>query len=129
MNDLESLYAPYVEAFGEVPPIPRDRLAYAVKLAPEFTRLAEQMRLEALHSEILPDKLSQAVAMGILIAKGSPMAAKWHARAARRAGATFKELHKVIEIAAVVACGVSAIDPGGLMLAELAAEEDKELPR
>ena len=121
---IEGWYGPYRAAFGEVPPVPRDRITYAGRLAPEFTDLAERMRLHALHSDVMPDKWSQMMAVGILIARGSPMAAKWHARAARREGASFEELHKVVEIAAVVACGVSAINPGGLMLKELADEED-----
>lgn len=121
-KDLAAFRASYAKTFGLVPPIPDERIALGAALAPEFTRQAEKIRALALYSKVFDNKTAQLVAFALLLADGNPAAYR-HALAARRFGASWAELHKIIEICFVIAGGMSCLNPGGQMLARLRREE------
>jgi 4-carboxymuconolactone decarboxylase len=122
-EDIAAYIAPYYEAsFGEFPSIPKARMGFGAEHRPEFTRAAEETRRIALYDGPLDNKTAQMVAFGYLLNAGLPPAI-FHARAARKYGATWEELHQIVEIAFAITNGMSALNLGGEMLARLKAEE------
>ena len=87
---------------------------------PEALRLAEQQRAHAFYSNEIDLKTTQLILFGILLYAGDPPA-KFHALAARRAGATWEELQKVVELAAAVGAS-SPMNLGGSILKDLQTE-------
>ncbi len=114
----------YVESFGEFPEFPRKRMALGAEIAPEFTKTAEELRRHALYSDVFDKKTSQLQAFCLLVSRASA-GAYWHAKAARKCGASWEELHKVMEIA-VLMTGVGAMNEGGQALVRLWNEEQDE---
>lgn len=117
----------YLEPFGEMPPIPRDRLETGAQLAPELTLAAEEARKNALFSDVFDYKTAQLFVVAIMAGSGSP-GLPWHVRAARRYGASWDELYKAVEIAAFFK-GFGALQEGGNVVGKLWKEEgDAEHP-
>lgn len=107
----------YIEPFGEMPPIPKDRLERGATLAPDLTLAAEEARKSALFSGIFDEKTAQLFVIAIMAGSGSP-GLPWHIRAARRYGASWDELYKVVEIAYFFK-GFGALQEGGRVIGEL----------
>ena len=120
--ELEKFVEPYyVEPFGQMPPIPGERLRTGAHLAPEVTVAAEEARRQALFSDVFDNKTAQLFVVAIMAGSGSA-GLPWHMRAARRYGATWDELYKVVEIAAFFK-GFGALQEAGLVLGRLWQEE------
>jgi 4-carboxymuconolactone decarboxylase len=98
-EELTRFRQSYVELFGIVPPLPAARFEFSGEINPEFLRLSERLRAHAFYSEVFDVKTTNLILLGMLLVEHNP-AAQMHALAARRAGATWQELHKVIELAA-----------------------------
>lgn len=97
--DLARYRDSYVKLFGELPPLPAARFEVSSEVDAEFLRRLESLRGHAFHSKVFDDKTTQLLLFGMLLMEHNP-AAQMHALAARRCGATWRELHKVIELAA-----------------------------
>ncbi|MBD2772237.1 carboxymuconolactone decarboxylase family protein [Iningainema tapete] len=122
-SDLAVFRNSYAELFGSVPPLPAAKFEFSGDVDPEALRLAEQLRAHAFYSDIFDTKTTQLMLFGMLLTSGAG-AAKFHAIAARKAGATWEELHKVAELAsAVVALG--PLNNGSAILNELRTDEAK----
>ena len=89
----------YVEMFGHLPPLPGGRLAFSGEIDPEFLRDAERMRSRAFYNKAFDTKTTQLILFGMLLVEHNQIAAQAHASAARRAGASWEELHTVVELA------------------------------
>lgn len=125
-NELSAFGKTYADLFGVVPPLPASRMELSGRVAPEFSLLAEKIRAHALAPQGTFDvKTIQLFCFGMLVVEGHD-AAYWHARAARRNGASWEELHKVVEMATVVTSGFGALNRGGALLARLRKEEEAE---
>jgi 4-carboxymuconolactone decarboxylase len=111
----------YVELFGMVPPLPAARFEFSGEINPEFLRLSERLRAHAFYSEVFDVKTTNLILFGMLLVEHNP-AAQMHALAARRAGATWPELHKVVELAAATQ-SLGPANQGASMLKSL---RDKE---
>ena len=120
--DLEKFRDRYVELFGTLPPLPTARFAFSGEVNPEFLRVSEQLRAGAFYSKHIDVKTTQLILFGMLLAEHSPVGAQAHAAAARRAGASWEELHTVMELAAATGA-LWAANNGGAMLKTL---KDKE---
>ncbi len=99
-SDLEEFRQSYADLFGEMPPLPAAKFAFSPDVDPQALRLSEEARAHAFESDVFDRKTTQLVLFGMLLSQGVP-AAKEHARAAIRAGATWEELHKIVELASV----------------------------
>ena len=121
--DLEAFRESYADLFGSVPPLPAAKFAFSSDVDAEALRLAEQLRAHAFYSDILDVKTTQLILFGMLLFNGSG-AARYHAIAARRAGASWKELHKVAELASSVAA-LGPLNNGSAILNELRTDETK----
>jgi len=113
----------YVDAFGSMPPVPAERLSLSDNPGRDFSVRMEEARAKALFDEGIDKKTAQLLAFALLAGSGSP-GGIWHARAARRYGASFEELYRTLEIAAFFK-GVRALNDGGRALGELWKEEQQ----
>ena len=106
---------------GSLPPLPAARFEFSGEVNPEFLRLAEQLRAHTFYSDVFDIKTTHLILFGMLLVEHNA-AAQMHALAARRAGASWKELHKVVELASTT----GALGPANQGSAMLKALRDKE---
>ena len=97
--DLEKFRDSYVELFGSWPALPAARFEFSGEINPEFLRDAERLRAKAFYNKSFDTKTTQLILFGMLLVEHNQIAAQQHALAARRAGASWEELHTVIELA------------------------------
>lgn len=121
-EDLIRFRETYVELFGTLPPLPAARFEFSGDINPEFLRLSERLRAHAFYSDVFDVKTTNLILFGMLLVEHN-MAAQMHALAARRAGATWKELHKVVELAAAT----KSLGPANQAGAMLKSLRDKEM--
>lgn len=122
-TDLAAFQHSYEELFGLMPPLPGAKFDAIPDIDAESLRLAEQQRAHAFYSDVFDVKTTQLILYGMLLYSGTP-AAKFHALAAHRAGATWAELQKVGELAAAAAAS-GPMNNSGAVLKELRANEAK----
>ena len=118
INDFRNSYA---EMFGEVPPLPKAKFEFSSDVDPEALLLVEKLRAHAFYNDVFDMKTTQLMLFAMLLVEGSG-AAKFHAMAARQAGASWQELHKVMELATAVSA-LSPANKGGALLNELRNSE------
>jgi 4-carboxymuconolactone decarboxylase len=115
--DLAEFRDSYVKLFGSLPPLPAARFEFSGKINPEFLRRAEALRAHAFYSNVFDVKTTNLILFGMLLVEHNP-AAQMHALAARRAGATWEELHKVVELASTTGA-LGPANQGSAMLKTL----------
>lgn len=89
----------YVHLFGSMPALPGARFDFSGEVAPDWLLLIEKLRAHTFYSEVFDEKVTNLILFGMLLVEHNP-AAEVHAMAARRAGASWEELHKVVELSA-----------------------------
>ena len=122
-EDLTRFRDTYVELFGMLPPLPTARFEFSSEINPEFLRLSEQLRAHAFYSDVFDVKMTNLILFGMLLVEHNA-AAQMHALAARRAGATWQELHKVVELAAATQ-SLGPANQGSSMLKSLRDKEQQ----
>jgi alkylhydroperoxidase/carboxymuconolactone decarboxylase family protein YurZ len=120
-DDLKRFRDSYVELFGALPQLPAARFAFSGETDPQALRLVEQLRAHAFYSDVFDIKTTNLILFGMLLVEHHP-AAQMHALAARRAGASWQELHKVVELASAT----GALAPANQGSALLQALREKE---
>jgi 4-carboxymuconolactone decarboxylase len=120
-QELEAMRQHYVDLIGFVPPRIQARTDLLGRLDPELLSLQEAIRTRAMYPSCFDTKTAQLMLFGMLLVQLTD-AAHLHARAARRAGATWEELSAVVNLAFLFR-GLSAANRGAQILQELAAEE------
>ena len=119
--ELAALRAPYETLIGFVPPRIMARTELGARLDPDLLRLQEAARLHAMYPACFDVKTSQLMLFGILLALMGD-AARLHAIAARRAGASWEELSAVIGLAYLFR-GLPAANLGAEILQKMAEAE------
>ena len=122
-SDLTAFHNSYAEMFGEVPPLPKAKFEFSSNVDPEALLLVEKLRAHAFYNDVFDMKTTQLMLFAMLLVEGSG-AAQFHALAARKSGATWEELHKVIELAAAVSA-LGPMNKGGALLNKLRENEAK----
>jgi alkylhydroperoxidase/carboxymuconolactone decarboxylase family protein YurZ len=122
-SDLAKFRDTYVALFGMLPQLPAARFEFSGEVNPEFLRLSEQLRAHAFYSDVFDVKTTQLILFGMLLVEHNP-AAQMHAIAARRAGASWEELHKVIELAAATG-SLGPANRGGAILKDVRDKESE----
>ena len=122
--EIENFRNSYAQMFGEVPPLPKAKFEFSSDIDPEALVLVEKLRAHAFYNDVFDMKTTQLMLFAMLLVEGSG-AAKFHALAARKSGATWQELHKVMELATAVSA-LGAANKGGALLNELRQEADKQ---
>ena len=97
--DLQKFRDSYVQLFGTLPALPQGRFAFSGDVNPEFLCAAEELRAQAFYNKSFDLKTTQLILFGMLLVEHNQIAAQQHALAARKAGASWEELHTVIELA------------------------------
>ena len=120
-EDINNFCNSYAEMFGEVPPLPKAKFEFSSDIDPEALLLVEKLRAHAFYNDVFDMKTTQLMLFAMLLVEGSG-AAKFHALAARHSGATWEELHKVMELATAVSA-LGAANKGGALLNELRKSE------
>jgi alkylhydroperoxidase/carboxymuconolactone decarboxylase family protein YurZ len=118
---LAALRAPYAELIGFVPPRIQARTELGARLDPELLRVQEEARRRAMYPACFDVKTAQLMLFGILLALMGD-AARLHALAARRAGASWEELHAVVGLAYLFR-GLPAANLGAEILLRMAEAE------
>jgi len=111
----------YEELLGFVPPRIEARMNVTGALDPTMVDLQEQMREHAMYPESFDVKTTQLMLFGMLLISLSD-AAILHGMAARRAGATWKEMQDVVNLTFLFR-GLSAANRGAEVLANIAERE------
>lgn len=123
-RNLEDVRKPYADLVGFVPPRIMARTDLMSRLDPEGLRLQEETRRHFMNPSCFDTKTVQLMLFGMLLMNLQD-AAKLHAIASRRAGATWEELGGVIGLAFLFR-GLSAANIGAQVLQEVAAAEAAE---
>jgi 4-carboxymuconolactone decarboxylase len=121
-RDLAKFRDSYVELFGALPALPAARFEFSGDVDPEFLTLLERQRAHAFYSDVFDVKITQLILFGMLLVEHHP-AAQMHAIAARRAGASWEELHKVVELASATG-SLAPANQGGAILKDVRDKED-----
>ena len=108
----------YVELLGFVPPRIQARTDLLARLDPELLSMQEELRRHCMYPECFDTKTSQLFLFAILLANLQD-AAKLHALAAYRAGATYEELSAVVNFVFLFR-GLSAANLGAEILQGIA---------
>jgi len=119
--ELAALRAPYETLIGFVPPRIMARTDLGARLDPDLLRLQEAARLRAMYPACFDVKTTQLMLFGILLALMGD-AARLHAIAARRAGASWEELSAVVGLAYLFR-GLPAANLGAEILQKMAEAE------
>jgi 4-carboxymuconolactone decarboxylase len=115
----------YVELLGFVPPRIQARTDLLARVDPELLTMQEELRRHCMYPDCFDTKTSQLMLFAILLTNLQD-AAKLHALAAFRAGATFEELSAVVNLVFLFR-GLSAANLGAEILQGIAkaAQETK----
>src|SRR5512138_4013475 len=108
----------YVELLGFVPPRIQARTDLLARLDPELLAQQEELRRHCMYPDCFDTKTSQLMLFAILLTNLQD-AAKLHALAAFRAGATFEELSAVVNLVFLFR-GLSAANLGAEILQGIA---------
>lgn len=123
-DDIAKFRDTYVEMFGAFPPLPSARFEFSNEVNPDFLRASEKLRAGAFYSKHLDMKTTQLILFGMLLVEHNQAGAQAHATAARRAGASWEELHAVMELAA--ATGVMSVANAGTALLKTLRDKEAE---
>ncbi len=110
----------YVELLGFVPPRIQARTDFLARVDPELLAKQEELRQHCMYPKCFDVKTAQLMLFGMLLMNLQD-AAKLHALAAYRAGATFEELSAVVNLAFLFR-GLSAANFGAEILQNIAKE-------
>ena len=122
-RELEEYERSYADMFGEVPPLPKAKFEFATQVSPEALKIVEQMRTQAFYNDTFDMKTTQMMLFAMLLVEGSG-AAKYHAIAAQRYGASWIELQTVVELATAVSA-LGPMNRGSALLNDLWQKDSK----
>ena len=88
----------YTDLIGFVPPRIKNRIRLGKDVDPEMLDLVETIREKGMYPASMSVKTAQMILFGILLSHIAP-AAEYHGIAAKRAGASKRELHDVAALA------------------------------
>jgi 4-carboxymuconolactone decarboxylase len=119
----EDYFEIYEELLGFVPPKIRHRVRLGLEVAPETLDAVEEMRRRVMYPDCLDVKTAQMILFACMLNNLLP-AAKIHAIAAKRAGATKEELHAVAGLAFLFR-GLSAFNNGAQIINEVFSGDEE----
>ena len=122
-DKVEEYRGAYVELLGFVPPRIQARTDLLARVDPELLAMQEELRQHCMYPKCFDVKTAQLMLFGMLLMNLQD-AAKLHAIAAYRAGATFEELSAVVNLAFLFR-GLSAANFGAEILQAIVKETQK----
>ena len=124
VREAEDYLAIYRELIGFAPPRIQERVKLGLEVDPELLDQVEAIRKSAMYPKAFDVKTTQLMLFGMLLAQALP-AAEFHARAARRAGASREELHAVAGLAFLFR-GLPAFNMGAEIINKVFADAGTE---
>ena len=121
-NEVETLRQVYIDLIGFVPPRIQARTDLLARLDPELLTMQEALRRRAMYPTCFDTKTAQLMLFGMLLMTLAD-AARLHAIAARRAGATWEELSAVVNLAFLFR-GLPAANLGAQIIQGIAEAEN-----
>jgi alkylhydroperoxidase/carboxymuconolactone decarboxylase family protein YurZ len=121
-EEIEKLKSRYVDLIGFVPPRIQARFKVSSSVDPDHLRLQEEMRAHCMYPSCFDIKTTQLMLFGMLLMTLSN-GARFHAIAARRAGASWEELHAVAAMAGLFR-GLSAMNLAAEILDQMMQAEE-----
>ena len=124
--DLQKFRDSYESLFGAMPPLPDAKFRFAAAVDAEGLRQLETVRAHAFYSPLFDPKTIQLMCFAVLMAQGVPAAVE-HAKAARKAGATWEELWFICNLTAALQ-SLGPANQGGALLEKLRQSEEAPAP-
>lgn len=125
-NELDAFRRRYLDLIGLVPPRIEARIQFGSEVDPKLLKLMEEMRAYAMYPDSLDIKTTQLILFGMLL-NSLASGARFHALAARRAGASWEELNAVTGLAFLFR-GLSAANLGAEILQGMKQAEKETGP-
>ncbi len=122
-DKVEEYRGVYTGLLGFVPPRIQARTDLLARIDPELLSMQEELRQHCMYPSCFDVKTAQLMLFGMLLVNLQD-AARLHAIAAYRAGATFEELSAVVNLAFLFR-GLSAANLGAEILQGIAKEAAK----
>ena len=107
----------YEDIVGHVPPEISKRIEVGMEVDPKLTKMFEDLRIHVMKSEVINDKTVQMLLFGMMAAKLVAAPTRYHAVAAKMAGASKEELYAVAGLA-LLAGGMRSYNTAGAAIAE-----------
>ena len=107
----------YEEVIGFVPPEISARIEVGLQTDPALTKMFEDLRIHVMEPDALDTKTVQLMIFGMMAAKLVAAPTRYHAVAAKMAGAGRDELHAVAGLALLVG-GMRSYNMAGAAIAE-----------
>lgn len=123
-DELDKVHSLYTDLIGEVPKGVAARIDLLARLDTDLLAVQEELRKQVMYKRSLDDKAVQLTLFGMLL-MAYPEAARFHAVAARRAGATWEELNDIVAFA-YLAKGLPGAHLGAKVLQEVARNEQND---
>ncbi len=120
-EELRTLAKPYHDLIGHLPPRVEARHTISGAIDARVVLLQENIRDHVMSPDCFDDKVTQLLVFAMLMMDLSD-AAKTHAIAARRCGASWAELQAVVSLCFLFR-GIPAANRGAAILAELALHD------
>ncbi len=111
----------YEELIGFTPPRIHERIKIGLEVDPELLDMVEKIRERAMYPSCMDVKTAQLILFGLLLSHVAP-ASEFHARAAKRAGATKEEMHATAGLAFLFR-GLPAFNLGAEIINKVYAED------
>ena len=112
----------YGRTIGRLPPEIAERIALGMEVDPELTRMFEAIRLHVMEPAALDVKTVQLLLFGMMATRLASAPIRYHAVAAKRAGASKEELHAVAGLALLTG-GMRSYNEAGAAIAEAFRDE------
>lgn len=106
----------YAKVVGHVPPEISDRIKVGMQTDPKLTQMFEDLRIHVMTPETLDAKTVQLLLFGMMSAKLVSEPTRYHAVAAKMAGASMDELYSVAGLA-LLAGGMRSYNEAGAAIA------------
>ncbi len=119
-DQIQKYRAPYTQLLGFVPPRIQARTDLLARVDPELLAMQEELRRHCMYPKCFDVKIAQLMLFGMLLMNLQD-AARLHALAAYRAGASFEDLSAVVNLAFLFR-GLSAANMGAEILESIAEE-------
>ena len=120
----DQYFEPYEELLGYVPPRIQARISLGLECDPELLDKVENVRQAAMYPDVLDVKTAQMILFAVLLSQAQP-AARIHAVAAKRAGASKREMHAVAGLAYLFR-GLTAFNMGAEIITEIYGDGEQQ---
>jgi 4-carboxymuconolactone decarboxylase len=107
----------YENVVGHVPPEIAERIKVGLETDPKLTQMFEDIRIHIMQSDVLDAKTVQLLLFGMMSARLISAPIRYHAVAAKMAGAGKDELYAVAGLA-LLAGGMRSYNEAGAAIAE-----------